>query len=157
MILDRKVWLRKMLIGRNFGVQTTSARTTVEIGGAALTSSYDRNNSELVLLDGIETLATSNIWRWERVKELQRRCSGEVYQLILSGSIIMIKWATFFRLVTSVAQRKNSESPWGIELKLNLWPSDFRAPMLYHWATDTPRRARSSAKFHMKKQLSLSP
>ena len=60
-ILDRKVWLRKMLIGRNFGVQTTSAWTTVEIGGAALTSSFDRNNSELVLLDGIETLATSNI------------------------------------------------------------------------------------------------
>ena len=50
-----------MLTGRNFGVQTTSARTTVEIGGAALTSSFDRNNSELVLLDGIETLATSNI------------------------------------------------------------------------------------------------
>ena len=28
--------------------------------------------------------------------------------------------------------------------------------MLYLWATETPRRARSRAKFHMKKQFSLS-
>ena len=35
-ILDRKVWLRKMLIGRNLGVQTTSAWTTVEIGVCSL-------------------------------------------------------------------------------------------------------------------------
>ena len=31
MILNRKVWLRKMPIGRIFGAQTTSAWTTVEI------------------------------------------------------------------------------------------------------------------------------
>ena len=29
--------------------------------------------------------------------------------------------------------------------------------MLYHWATKTPLWARSSVKFHIKKQLSLSP
>ena len=39
----------------------------------------------------------------------------------------------FYRLVTSVGQRKNSESSQGIE------PQTFRfhAPMLYHWATKT--------------------
>ena len=36
-----------------------------------------------------------------------------------------------FRLVTSVGQRKNSESLRGIE------PQTFRDPMLYHWATDS--------------------
>ena len=35
-ILDRKVWLRKMPIGRIFGAQTTSAWTTVEIGVCSL-------------------------------------------------------------------------------------------------------------------------
>ena len=48
-----------------------------------------------------------------------------------------------FRLVTSVGQRKNSESPWGIEPKT----CKFRAPMLYHWATETLRWARSITKF----------
>ena len=48
-----------------------------------------------------------------------------------------------FRLVTSVGQRKNSESPWGIEPQT----FGFRAPMLYHWATETPRWARSITKF----------
>ena len=38
-----------------------------------------------------------------------------------------------FRLVTSVGQRKNSESPWGIEPQT----FGFRAPMFYHWATET--------------------
>ena len=49
----------------------------------------------------------------------------------------------FFCLVTSVGQRKNSESPWGIE------PQTFRfhALMLYHWATETPWWARSNIKF----------
>ena len=41
----------------------------------------------------------------------------------------------FFRLVTSVGQRKNSESSRGIEPQT----FGFRAPMLYHWATETPR------------------
>ena len=36
MILDRKIWLRKMPIGRIFGAQTTSACTTVEIGVCSL-------------------------------------------------------------------------------------------------------------------------
>ena len=44
----------------------------------------------------------------------------------------------FFHLVTSVGQRKNSESPWGIEPQT----FGFRAPMLYHWATETPRWAK---------------
>ena len=35
--------------------------------------------------------------------------------------------------VTSVGQRKDSESPWGIEPQT----FGFRAPMLYHWATET--------------------
>ena len=34
----------------------------------------------------------------------------------------------FFRLITSVGQRKNSESPRGIEPQI----FGFRAPMLYH-------------------------
>ena len=38
-----------------------------------------------------------------------------------------------FRLVTSVGQRKNSESPWGIEPQT----FGFRARMPYHWATET--------------------
>ena len=38
-----------------------------------------------------------------------------------------------FHLVTSVGQRKNSESPWGIEPQT----SEFRAPALHHWATET--------------------
>ena len=42
----------------------------------------------------------------------------------------------FFRFVTSVGLRKICESPWGI-----------RVPMLYHWATETPRWARSITKF----------
>ena len=36
MILDRKIWLRKMPIGRIFGAQTTSAWTTIEIGVCSL-------------------------------------------------------------------------------------------------------------------------
>ena len=36
MILDRKVWLRKMQIGRISGAQTTSAWTTVEIRVSSL-------------------------------------------------------------------------------------------------------------------------
>ena len=39
--------------------------------------------------------------------------------------------------------RKNSHSPWGIEPQI----FGFRAPMLYHWATETPRWARSITKF----------
>ena len=38
-----------------------------------------------------------------------------------------------FRLATSMGQRKNSEYPWGIEPQT----LGFRAPMLYHWATDS--------------------
>ena len=49
----------------------------------------------------------------------------------------------FFRLVTSVGQRKNSESPWGIEPQT----FGFRASMLYHWATETPRWAWFITKF----------
>ena len=48
-----------------------------------------------------------------------------------------------FRLVMSVGQRKNSESPWGIEPQT----VGFRAPMLYHWATETLRWTRSITKF----------
>ena len=36
MILDRKVWLRKMLIGRIFGAQTITAWTVVVIGVCSL-------------------------------------------------------------------------------------------------------------------------
>ena len=38
-----------------------------------------------------------------------------------------------FRLVSSVGQRKNSESPWGIKPQA----LGFRASMLYHWARDS--------------------
>ena len=57
-------------------------------------------------------------------------------------TIIKIK-KEVFRLVTSVGQRKNSESPWGIK------PQNFgfRAPILYHWAAETLRWARSITKF----------
>ena len=45
---DRKVWLRKMPIGRIFGAQTTctSARTTVETGVCSLDFVFCRNDSE---------------------------------------------------------------------------------------------------------------
>ena len=48
-----------------------------------------------------------------------------------------------FRLVTSVGQRKNSESPWGMEPQT----LGFRAPMLYHWAIKTLQWARFITKF----------
>ena len=48
-----------------------------------------------------------------------------------------------FRLVTSVGQRKNSESPQRIEPQT----FGFRALMLYHWATETLRSVRSIMKF----------
>ena len=44
-----------------------------------------------------------------------------------------------FRLVTSLRQRKNSESPWGIEPQT----FGFRARMLYHWAIETKVSAES--------------
>ena len=47
-----------------------------------------------------------------------------------------------FRLVMSVGQRKNSESPWEIEPQT----IGFRASMLYHWATETLRWMRSITK-----------
>ena len=58
--------------------------------------------------------------------------------ILRNGKEIEVLRKIFVRLVTSVGQRKNSESPWGIE------PQTFgyRAPMLYHWATETPRWAR---------------
>ena len=48
-----------------------------------------------------------------------------------------------FCLVTSTGQRKNFKSPQGIE------PQTFglRAPLLYHWATETPQWSRSITKF----------
>ena len=49
----------------------------------------------------------------------------------------------FFRLVTSVGQRKNSESPRGNEPQTFA----FRSPMLCHWATETPQWVRSITKF----------
>ena len=48
-----------------------------------------------------------------------------------------------FRHVTSVGQRKNSEYPWGNEPQTFA----FRAPMLYHWAIETPQWVRSITKF----------
>ena len=47
--------------------------------------------------------------------------------IALSMTIMRIK-KFFFRLVTSVGQRKNSESPLGIEPQT----LGFRAPILYH-------------------------
>ena len=47
-----------------------------------------------------------------------------------------------FRLVTSVGQRKNSESPQRIEPQT----FGFRALMLYHWATETLQSVRSITK-----------
>ena len=44
-----------------------------------------------------------------------------------------------FRLVTSLGQRKKSESPWVIEPQT----FGFRARMLYHWATETTVSAES--------------
>ena len=48
-----------------------------------------------------------------------------------------------FRLITSVGQRKNFESSWGIVPQT----FGFRALMHYHWATETLRWARSITKF----------
>ena len=48
-----------------------------------------------------------------------------------------------FRLVTSVGQRKNSASQWGIETQT----FRFRAPMPYYRVTETPRWARSITNF----------
>ena len=57
-------------------------------------------------------------------------------------NFLMIK-KDVFCLVTSTGQRKNSESPWGIE------PLTFKfyASMLYYWATETLQWARSITKF----------
>ena len=57
-------------------------------------------------------------------------------------TFLMIK-KDVFCLVTSTGQRKNSESPWGIE------PLTFKfyASMLYYWATETLQWARSITKF----------
>ena len=49
----------------------------------------------------------------------------------------------FFWLVTSVKQRKNSESPWGIKPQT----FGFRNLMLYYWATETLWWARPIVKF----------
>ena len=48
-----------------------------------------------------------------------------------------------FCLITSEEQRKNSESPWGIEPQT----FGFCASMLYHWATETLWWARPITKF----------
>ena len=50
-------------------------------------------------------------------------CSSFTYFIFRETSV--------FRLVTSVGQRRNSESPWGIEPHT----FGFRALMPYHWAT----------------------
>ena len=57
-------------------------------------------------------------------------------------NFLMIK-KDVFCLVTSMGQRKNSESPWGIK------PQAFRfcTLMLYHLATETLPQARSITKF----------
>ena len=51
----------------------------------------------------------------------------------------------FFRLVTSIGQRKNCLGfiPWGIEAQT----FQFHPQCSNHWATDTPRWARSITKF----------
>ena len=49
----------------------------------------------------------------------------------------------FFHLVTSIGQRKYSEPWWGIESQT----FGFCALMLYHWARETLRWARSITKF----------
>ena len=51
----------------------------------------------------------------------------------------------FFWLVTSVKQRKNSESPWGIKPQT----FGFHNLMLYHWATETLWWARPIVKSYM--------
>ena len=48
-----------------------------------------------------------------------------------------------FCLVMSIGQRKNSKSWWGIEPQT----FGFCAPMLYHWATETPQWGRSITDF----------
>ena len=55
--------------------------------------------------------------------------------MFLSHKLFQKLRKMFFRLVTSAGQRNNSESPWGIEPQT----FRFRAPMLYHWAIETPR------------------
>ena len=57
-------------------------------------------------------------------------------------NFLMIK-KDVFRLVMSVAWRKNSESPWGIKPQT----FTFHTPMLYHWTTETLQWARSITKF----------
>ena len=69
------------------------------------------------------------------------------WSLILRTNFEILKRVTkqkdVFRLVTSVGQRENSESPWEIK------PQTFeiRTPMLSNWASATPRWARSVMKF----------
>ena len=60
-----------------------------------------------------------------------------------SGSNMWFLEKDIFRVVTSMGQRKNSESPWGIK------PQNFGfcTPMLYHWATETLWLVRSTMKF----------
>ena len=60
---------------------------------------------------------------------------GEVVSFVLGKEIEKY----VFRLVTSVGQRKKSESPWVIEPQT----FGFRARMLYHWATETTVSAES--------------
>ena len=49
----------------------------------------------------------------------------------------------FFHLVMSMGQRKNFESPWGIEPQT----FGFCTPMPYYWAIEAPWWARSITKF----------
>ena len=50
MILDRKVWPRKLLIERNFGRKPPPRGQRSKSECASLTSSFDRSEIELVLL-----------------------------------------------------------------------------------------------------------
>ena len=62
------------------------------------------------------------------------RGGGGVVKLLINFATLDIK-KYGCHLLMSTEQRKNSESPWGIE------PQTFRfhTPMLYHWATETLR------------------
>ena len=82
---------------------------------------------------------TMSITEWQR-QWLMIKNITLIETIELSMKIMRIKKDSFFLLVT---RRKYSESPLGIEPQT----FGFRAPVLCHWATETPRRAKSVTKF----------
>ena len=85
------------------------------------------------------------------IKFVQWRCSSlkvqklkkKIAKIVKDGNFELgkeIKKDVFFLYCHERGtKKKNLASPWGMEPQI----FGFRAPMLYHWATETPRQARS--------------